>query len=92
PLKPVLETLNVQLYCFGRDGHRFLSLSNAPVVVETLDQAMALAASDATSGDMILLSPACASLDQYPNFMARGDAFAELAHSLKDQVQGVQAC
>ncbi|KKC99920.1 UDP-N-acetylmuramoyl-L-alanine--D-glutamate ligase [Photobacterium halotolerans] len=91
-LKPVLETLNVQLYCFGRDGHRFLGLSNAPVVVETLDQAMALAASDATSGDMVLLSPACASLDQYPNFMARGDAFAELAHSLKDQVQGAQAC
>jgi UDP-N-acetylmuramoylalanine--D-glutamate ligase len=31
------------------------------------------------SGDMVMLSPACASFDQYQNFMARGDAFAGLA-------------
>ncbi|KDM92742.1 UDP-N-acetylmuramoyl-L-alanine--D-glutamate ligase [Photobacterium galatheae] len=92
PLKAVLETLNVQLYCFGRDGHRLVSLTANPVVVETLDQAMAIAAAEATAGDMVLLSPACASLDQYPNFMARGDAFAELANILKDQVQGAQVC
>ncbi|QUJ67093.1 UDP-N-acetylmuramoyl-L-alanine--D-glutamate ligase [Photobacterium sp. GJ3] len=92
PLKSVLEPLNVQLYCFGRDGHRFVSLTSNPVVVETMDQAMAMAAAEAQAGDMILLSPACASLDQYPNFMARGDAFVALAHSLQDQVQGAHSC
>ena len=33
-------------------------------------------------GGTILLAPAAASFDQFPNFGARGDAFAELAHDL----------
>ncbi|MCG3812974.1 UDP-N-acetylmuramoyl-L-alanine--D-glutamate ligase [Photobacterium damselae] len=91
-LKTVLADLNVQLYCFGRDGYQFAKLVDNAILVETMAQAMELAASTAQSGDMILLSPACASWDQFANFMARGDAFIELATELQDKVAGAASC
>ena len=45
---------------------------------ETLAQAVAHAARLAQPGDVILLSPACASYDQFANFEERGDAFRKL--------------
>jgi UDP-N-acetylmuramoylalanine--D-glutamate ligase len=43
-----------------------------------LERAVAQAAGAASAGDTVLLSPACASYDQYPNFEARGDHFRAL--------------
>ena len=40
------------------------------------------AAGLATAGDIVLLSPACSSLDMYKNFMARGDDFRQLVQAL----------
>lgn len=88
-LKPVLADLDVQLYCYGRDGHDFAPLVEKPLSVETMEQAMIIAAETAQPGDMVLLSPACASFDQFPNFMARGDAFVALATELQYKVTGV---
>jgi UDP-N-acetylmuramoylalanine--D-glutamate ligase len=52
----------------------------------TLDRAVAQAAADAASAGgadaVVLLSPACASYDQYPNFERRGDHFRELVRAL----------
>lgn len=47
----------------------------------TLHDAVELAREQAAEGDTVLLSPACASFDQFRNFMERGNAF-------KDQVNG----
>ena len=52
-------------------------------IVETtefLPEAVERAARLARPGDTLLLSPGCASLDQYLSFEARGDHFRELAH------------
>ena len=48
----------------------------------TLAHAVALAAADANPGDVVLLSPACASYDQFDNFEQRGDAFRALVARL----------
>ncbi|MCH8507135.1 MAG: UDP-N-acetylmuramoyl-L-alanine--D-glutamate ligase [Ectothiorhodospiraceae bacterium] len=52
----------------------------APVLpverVADMEQAVKRAAELGRPGDLVLLSPACASLDMYSNYMARGDAFA----------------
>lgn len=47
----------------------------------TLDAAVRSAEARARPGDSILLSPACASLDQYPNFEHRGDHFVALVRT-----------
>ena len=48
----------------------------------TLAHAVALAAADAEPGDVVLLSPACASYDQFANFEERGEAFRALVGEL----------
>jgi len=53
---------------------------------KTLDRAVAEAAADAladeTAEAVVLLSPACASYDQFPNFEVRGDTFRSLVKAL----------
>jgi UDP-N-acetylmuramoylalanine--D-glutamate ligase len=49
---------------------------------ETLERAVASAHAAAEPGDVVLLSPACASFDQFANFEARGDEFRRLVGAL----------
>ncbi|MFM2590842.1 UDP-N-acetylmuramoyl-L-alanine--D-glutamate ligase [Vibrio sp. TBV020] len=78
-LKPVLSKLNVQLCCFGEDGDEFMSLHPSAKSFVGMKEIVEWVSPKVASGDMVLLSPACASFDQFKNFMARGDAFTELA-------------
>jgi UDP-N-acetylmuramoylalanine--D-glutamate ligase len=48
-----------------------------------MEAAVHMAATCAESDDTVLLAPACASLDQYANYMARGDAFCAAVEALK---------
>lgn len=77
-LAPALARLSVQLCCFGADGDKFMSL-HPSARFDTMQEIVEWAKPQLSAGDMVLLSPACASFDQFNNFMARGDAFAELA-------------
>jgi UDP-N-acetylmuramoylalanine--D-glutamate ligase len=60
------------------------------VTAGTLDRAVELAAHDAEACGLdqpvVLLSPACASFDQYRNFEIRGDKFRDLVRALPDMV------
>jgi UDP-N-acetylmuramoylalanine--D-glutamate ligase len=51
--------------------------------VGTIAGAVAAAARDAEPGDVVLLSPACASYDQFENFEQRGDEFRRLVEALR---------
>ncbi|EKN5070405.1 UDP-N-acetylmuramoyl-L-alanine--D-glutamate ligase [Yersinia enterocolitica] len=78
-----LQGDHIKIYCFGRDGEQLAELRpEVSQLTETMEQAIALLAKSLAPGDMVLLSPACASLDQFRSFEQRGDEFARLAEEL----------
>ena len=67
----------VKAYLIGHSAKEFaLQLGPVPhAICGLMPDAVAAAAADAVPGDTILLAPAAASFDQYPDFEARGDHF-----------------
>ena len=59
--------------------------ASAPVqMVSSLDEAVAAAAEQAESGDVVLLSPACASFDMFSGYVERGNTFAACVRQLAE--------
>lgn len=82
-LLPYISGTNIRLYCFGQDGQALANLRpDVSLLTVTMEEAMRALAPTVKSGDMVLLSPACASLDQFKCFEQRGDEFARLAREL----------
>lgn len=50
--------------------------------VSSLEQAVAVCRSEAADGDIVTLSPACASFDMFPDYETRGEEFKKLVHQL----------
>jgi UDP-N-acetylmuramoylalanine--D-glutamate ligase len=81
-LGDVVEQYCRQAVLFGRD-RQLIAQSLPPaktVFVETLEEAIQLAKSVAKAGDIVLFSPACASFDQFKNYVERGLAFENWVH------------
>ncbi len=76
----------VAAYTIGEAAPLFFDLlkGKVPVVEQsgTLEAAVAHAAAAAQPGDTVLLSPACASFDQFRDYEARGDAFRAAVEAL----------
>jgi UDP-N-acetylmuramoylalanine--D-glutamate ligase len=64
-------------YLIGHSARDFaLELGDLPhEICETMERAVTRAAEEAEAGEVVLLAPAAASFDQYPNFEKRGDDF-----------------
>ncbi|WP_022961873.1 UDP-N-acetylmuramoyl-L-alanine--D-glutamate ligase [Halopseudomonas pelagia] len=79
PLLPAVQQHCRAVILLGRDApllENALAGSVPLIRVTNLDEAVAAAAQAAQPGDMVLLSPACASLDMFRNFEERGELFA----------------
>src|SRR5438034_1297448 len=75
PLRePVAQTCRA-VYVFGEDAGPIAAAIPDARRFATLDHAVAEARRHARPGDVVLLSPACASFDQFRDFEARGDHF-----------------
>lgn len=87
-LEPFFSRI-AKAYLIGTAAEEFAATLDGKAGVEqcgTLDAAVAAAARDAATSSgpepVVLLSPACASYDQFKNFEVRGDKFRELVHAL----------
>ncbi|GHG72295.1 UDP-N-acetylmuramoylalanine--D-glutamate ligase [Alishewanella longhuensis] len=82
-LQAVLTQDVQELITLGQDGPAIAALKPGSKTVKTLQQAVRLAADLAKPGDMVLLSPACASLDMFKSYADRGEQFAKAVKELK---------
>jgi UDP-N-acetylmuramoylalanine--D-glutamate ligase len=83
PLTGLIEERCTAVYLIGQDADLIaaaIDRSSVPIAhAGTLERAVELAAAAARAGEVVLLSPACASFDQYRDFEERGERFRELA-------------
>jgi UDP-N-acetylmuramoylalanine--D-glutamate ligase len=84
-LKPAVDRVCRAVLLIGRDAELIAKgLAGTPAQVEsaeTLDAAVERAIAIAHEGDVVLLSPACASLDQFRDYVERGVRFAALVRA-----------
>ena len=94
PLRDPVMRFVKGVFLIGKDAPiiaEALTGSITCVISQTLKNAVADAAKQAQSGDIVLLSPACASFDQFSDYVARAEAFVAEVQELAMQFEGVHA-
>lgn len=85
PLVDALQTYAVSVLLIGRDAKVIGQALPEEVTrhdCDTLDAAVTQASRDAAQGDVVLLSPACASFDQFKSYVDRGEQFVKLVSAI----------
>jgi UDP-N-acetylmuramoylalanine--D-glutamate ligase len=82
PLAPAIAAHCKAVFVYGEDQSRFNEVAPQAVYVESMFDALAQAKSIVQEGDVLLLSPACASFDQFTNFEERGRQFVTWVEGL----------
>lgn len=84
-LVPFMKNVK-EVVCYGETRYRISEFCDRNKfkchVVDTLEEATKLAYNDSNEGDIILLSPACASWDQFESFEKRGELYKQVINSL----------
>ncbi|MBQ4833853.1 UDP-N-acetylmuramoyl-L-alanine--D-glutamate ligase [Pseudoalteromonas sp. MMG010] len=76
-LTPYLEKHVKALICFGKDAKALVALTAKGHLTQNMYEAVNLASAISQPHDIVLLAPACASIDMYSNYMQRGDDFVK---------------
>ena len=85
-LKPVLARINVRLLVMGEATEQIRADlgQDTPIdVISSLEDAVNLSAASAQPGDIVLLSPACASFDMFASYVERGQRFQAAVAALE---------
>lgn len=83
-LRPFMNRVK-QMFVFGETRSQLKALKEDSIVCENMNEAFKKAWEMAEENDIILLSPACASWDQFDNFEQRGEIFKQLVTDLENQ-------
>ena len=76
-IRPYLHHVKKMLV-FGQTAMELKELYPQAIIFENMEEALRYAKTIALKGDVVLLSPMCASWDQFKNFEERGDLFAAI--------------
>ena len=81
-LRPYLKNVRT-MYAYGNTRDQFVPLHDDVRLYNDMFEALQAAHDNAQPSEVVLLSPACASWDQFPNYEVRGRQFKEMVRSFK---------
>ena len=89
PLEPAIRTYARGAVTYGRDGGKIAdAIRSSGVPLEsaaTVEEATRKAFAMAKPGDAVMLSPACASWDMFPNYAVRAEVFRSEAAKIAEE-------